>query len=1334
MKQNHCSFTIQITQDKQIKCSITTSNSKITTIRLENYKDFYPICIDSTTTELTVCKNSSTAISFMDTWVKNPGSLKKYFITYQNQIHTVLAEELFALVVNAFKTIVEKTFIIDETYVVLPFVYSVLMTRIRNALYMIGLSVVYINRNVNHWLNQQGSLLKIIQEKQNNSSGKKFNVQQYQIIDQIKPNIKRKHNHLKLNQNHLFYASKYFENLNDFIHLTFVSKKYREIMERFTYNPISLNQKTLSFFPNVSEFHLYQSSDKYHPGKKIKKYVNWIPIGWYEMKEKMTIYNYKIDFKKLMYTKKDFTIDVEKKIQLYHDVHNTTNSTDNDFETNPIGIDIVISKGIKEIESRCFMNEKDKSTTWKIKSISIPSTITFIGSEALNNTIDEIIFSDGKPNIQKDFLNIIHQEETEYDNYTKINSIRLPLDGNQMIAGNKIFEYSNKFDQVLYLPESIEQINRIEVEPLLSLTIPSHITALADNCLINCNYLKTIIISDSIQTIPETLFNFIDLEEIVMPNNLTSFNPNWFKQCTSLTKIVLPMTPLDIPQESFEECNYLQEISLYIPPSYYVKGNKIFKDTEQFDQYIYLSESVEIINENQVESLSCLSLPSFVTSLNLNCFNKCFSLRVLELPSTIEFLPENIFSQIPLEQINIPNSLRIFNKHWFDECQTLTSLHLDDNVEINGFSILKRFPRLEQLTISRGWTFGGDRLFRQQNGCLFSMKLPTTIKQINGINVQMEQITNITIPQNITSLAKKCFMNCVQLQHIYGIEFIQNFGKDSLTNCKRLKYNTVLNTNQYSENIEVTDMILEDDENQSEEVNEMNVIKEVEENKEIKKKKVLVYDNSEEIEEELEKESEKELEKDSKIKPKEIKTTQIIQKRIIENNDDNKSNNNQSTENKQKDNKEEDDDDEEEEEIEIKEDEKDDIKLDKYGLTEKERCQLEKWIDAQCGRILFDSNKDNWSVKSPLFNDRLITQKQVLFVIEDTDKEKFGCYMDSQILLQPKTSKSDSKSFTFNLKSNGRLSKMVKMKIKPKNEKEIKLYPPDKPELINLKDIILFKKEYMKNSKTLDRVFFDNNVPIPRAICGKTTKQGFTPKHFIVIQMEMTEEQKFIQKMKRGKKAKERKAILESMISRKEKEISLIQQWTDRKCERLVFDSDVDDWQINSSYFTKMIIGKKHLAFIIETTSGEKIGYYRHNEIEENYSIRLKSDDKAFIFNIDPHKRFKNGIKAEMKCPHVPKEKKQKKQKGKSKQKGTKEKKVKYHKNFLKGGIQLFSKEDSRLIELGDILLYKYEKRFLASYHYTNAFDYKSIKEPLIPHLKQNAPFTISRIIVLEMK
>ena len=56
-------------------------------------------------------------------------------------------------------------------------------------------------------------------------------------------------------------------------------------------------------------------------------------------------------------------------------------------------------------------------------------------------------------------------------------------------------------------------------------------------------------------------------------------------------------------------------------------------------------------------------------------------------------------------------------------------------------------------------------------------------------------------------------------------------------------------------------------------------------------------------------------------------------------------------------------------------------------ISEKEIDQLEEWTGLKCTDIIFDSNVDNWSVDTSVFNERIIGNKQMVFLIEDSKEE-----------------------------------------------------------------------------------------------------------------------------------------------------------------------------------------------------------------------------------------------------------------------------------------------------------------------------------------------------------
>ncbi|ELP94578.1 hypothetical protein EIN_042870 [Entamoeba invadens IP1] len=57
-------------------------------------------------------------------------------------------------------------------------------------------------------------------------------------------------------------VSKYLSTIKDFINLELVCKKFGGNMEKFHFNPIQLNSKTLRYFSNIETLHLYKKNDE----------------------------------------------------------------------------------------------------------------------------------------------------------------------------------------------------------------------------------------------------------------------------------------------------------------------------------------------------------------------------------------------------------------------------------------------------------------------------------------------------------------------------------------------------------------------------------------------------------------------------------------------------------------------------------------------------------------------------------------------------------------------------------------------------------------------------------------------------------------------------------------------------------------------------------------------------------------------------------------------------------------------------------------------------------------------------------------------------------------
>ena len=181
-------------------------------------------------------------------------------------------------------------------------------------------------------------------------------------------------------------------------------------------------------------------------------------------------------------------------------------------------------------------------------------------------------------------------------------------------------------------------------------------------------------------------------------------------------------------------------------------------------------------------------------------------------------------------------------------------------------------------------------------------------------------------------------------------------------------------------------------------------------------------------------------------------------------------------------------------------------KIQKYDLFHNQKEQLEYWTGLTCNEVLFDSEKDNWSINTSVLNERIIGKKQLVFLIEDTDGEKFGYYLCTEITeIYEETHKTHWKSFHFNLQSNGRLSFPMKFEIKDPWNGGYRLFNKTDDNLIGLGNIWLYKE----NKKNLSYCWQNEDIfyyyAIEKAVCGKTggypNYNCFTPKRLLVIQM-----------------------------------------------------------------------------------------------------------------------------------------------------------------------------------------------------------------------------------------
>lgn len=97
-----------------------------------------------------------------------------------------------------------------------------------------------------------------------------------------------------------------------------------------------------------------------------------------------------------------------------------------------------------------------------------------------------------------------------------------------------------------------------------SVTIPSSVTSLGNNCFRNCTGLTNVTIPNSVTSLGNNCFQSCGgLTSITIPSGVTSLGNNCFQSCSGLTSITIPSSVTSLGIDCFQNCTNLVDYQLY---------------------------------------------------------------------------------------------------------------------------------------------------------------------------------------------------------------------------------------------------------------------------------------------------------------------------------------------------------------------------------------------------------------------------------------------------------------------------------------------------------------------------------------------------------------------------------------------------------------------------------------------------------------------------------------------------------------------------------------------------------------------------------------------------
>ena len=305
----------------------------------------------------------------------------------------------------------------------------------------------------------------------------------------------------------------------------------------------------------------------------------------------------------------------------------------------------------------------------------------------------------------------------------------------------------------------------------------------------DCTSLTSVVISEGITTIGSSAFDgCTSLTSITIPESVTSIEHWAFWHCTSLTSITIPQRVTSIEDGLFAGCSSLTDIN--IPKGVTAIGGFAFSGCSSLTD-IQIPEGVTAIGERafwNCASLTSIVIPDGVTSIGSGAFEDCSSLTSITIPEGVTTIGSSAFYGCSsLTSVTIPGGVTTIGSSAFYSCSSLTSITIPEGVTSIESYAFCGCKSLTSIHIPESVTTIGESAFYDCS-FLISVTIPEGVTSIESYAFcGCKSLTSINIPENVTSIGDFAFSICKSLTEITIPEGVTSIGDHAFSNGEQLE-------------------------------------------------------------------------------------------------------------------------------------------------------------------------------------------------------------------------------------------------------------------------------------------------------------------------------------------------------------------------------------------------------------------------------------------------------------------------------------------------------------------------------------------------------------------